>query len=41
MEKDIVTEDIIKIKSDIELRDKDGNIIIIETPKSEYIETWV
>ena len=33
--------DIIKIETNITLLDKKGKVIIVQTPPSEKIETWV
>lgn len=33
--------DVIKIETDIKLVDKNGNVIIVETPQPELVELWV
>ena len=37
----MIDNDIIKMETDIVLTDKEGNVINVETPKPEYVETWV
>ena len=39
--KDVNTTDIIKMKTNIVLRDKEGNIINVETPKPEVYEETI
>lgn len=39
--KDVNTTDIIKMKTDIVLRDKEGNIIKVETPPPEVYEETI
>lgn len=39
--KDVNTTDIIKMKTNIVLRDKEGNIIKVETPPAEVYEETI